>query len=230
MSILYNKAFLSPHHYESSCTLEQIRTGIEECFLELDIHYQVSEFTYHCIMYYHYREIHITIELFRSDSYIIELQANSGHVYCICKLRYALYQKGLISPVEKVEEEIVPRNEVAPEYIRSLFDSLEVHSSYEIQKELLYQLAVYSEHPDNQTVMAEPYVLSLLLKLCKSYDLTTHRCALSMIRNLLYSNESECVAHWLNQHDMIHVLDTIMGSTKTLQVKRECNLIYPFLE
>jgi hypothetical protein len=145
-------------------------------------------------------------------------------------LRYALYQKGLISHVEKIEEDLVPRNEVAPEYIRSLFESLDVHSSYEIQMELLYQLAVYSEQPDNQTVMAEPYVLSLLLKLSKSYDLPVHRCALSMIRNLLYSHESECVAQWLNQNDMIHVLDDIMASTKTLQVKRECNLIYPFLE
>lgn len=232
MAVLFNKTYLNPNHYFSDWKIEDIQVCIEESCSELqvDVSYEQDIFSYYCISYHQYLEICFWIHLFR-DGYnlIVELEHRSGdafgYVKIVSELRYLFQQKNMIytnfepykKPIDLIYEDI------SPDYIRSLIQY--AHSSVES----VYVLAQLSLLPDVQQTMVDPFVLEQLIQLSMNIDVNVHRCALAIIGNLLHSPDSDLVSSFLQEHKMIDILDKRMSSN-TIQVKRECNLIYPFLD
>jgi len=198
--------------------------------MELQIDYQYHEYSYFCISYYQYKEITVWIHVYKNP-YIIEIQNKSGdgfgYVKLICELRFLFQEKGMIQGNYKAYQDnysIPIHVEYSPEYIRSLIDSSRLH------KEDIYTLAVISLDKNMQPFMVDSYVLEMLVELCVSSDTNITRCALAILCNLLYSPDAGIVSHFLNQKHMKCIVDHIIKYTKTPQIKRECNMIYPFLE
>jgi hypothetical protein len=203
MAFLYNKEFLNPNHYVSSYTYPEIQQCVEESCgeLQIDSTYNPYEYSYECITYYKYREIGISINLFSFQSnLIIEIEHVSGdgfgYTKIVSELRYKWYKNGIIySQYEPyVEEKESSKEEISPEYIRSLVDSCS-STSYSIQLDSIYLLANLS--CVNKPIMIQPYVLENVIKLCGMEDSTICRCALPILSNFLNSEESEWVAGFL---------------------------------
>jgi hypothetical protein len=232
MAILFSKAFLNPNHYSSFWSIEEIQSCVEESCdeLQVDFLYDPTLFSYYCITYYYYQEICFWIHLFRNEyESILEIEHRSGNAFgytkVLSQLRYLFQEKKMIhttyEPYQSIHEPIYEA--VTPEYIRMLLQS-------DPSIESMYQLANLSLHPDMKQVMIDPFVMERLMQLSSNQDVNIHRCALAILGNLLHSTESEVVALFLQDHGMIHILNKRMDSSMTPQVKRECNLIYPFLE
>lgn len=241
MTFLYNTNSLHPNHYISFSSIENIQQCIEESCgeLQIDYIYNPNHYSYECISYYMYRKLCVSINLFAHQSYhIIEIQDvygdGFGYTKVVSEMRYKLQENGIIQTnynpyVEKYELNNDYTQEVTTEYILSLINS--VHSpDYTIQLDSIYLLANLSTQSTIKQLIAQPCVLQPLLAFCIHDDVTIHRCALSMFVNLLHSDDSELVTLFLHENNMKRIVDKIINSTFNPQVKRECNIIYTFLE
>jgi hypothetical protein len=239
MSLLYHTDFLHPNHYTSPCSLDVIQDCIEESCYELDIDYSYEDtcFEYKCRYYYKYRIVGISINLFHyKDKYLIEIQDvcgdGFGYVKIVSLLRYSFQEKGLIQthygPYVDIEEPLSTL-EITTDYIRSLIDTC-LTASYSVQVESIHVLATISEHHESRQAMIQPYVVQQLLTLIQVEDIFLSRCVVSILVNLLYSVESDFVAHLLKEWGVKGLLDPIQKKTLLPIVKRECTIISAFIE
>ena len=240
MAFLYNIHSLHPNHYLSFSTIEHIQQCIEESCgeLQIDYIYNPIEYSYDCITYYMYRKLCVSINLFTYQSYhIIEIQDvygdGFGYTKVVSEIRYKLQENGIIQthykPYEEKYELHNCTQEVTTEYILSLIDSVR-SNDYSIQLDSIYLLANLSLQSTIKELMVQHHVLQPLLAFCIHDDVTIHRCALSIFVNLLHSDDYELVTLFLHENNMKRILDNIINTTYTPQVKRECNIIYTFLE
>lgn len=232
MTSLEHTYFLSPHHYYSYSSIEHIQSEIEDSCRELDIDFSYESYTYFCTFYYKYRQICMWIHLYyhkSSGKHIIEFQEKSGDTFgyyiFISKLRM-LFQEKKIIIVQDSLNEIDPYQEkdASPEYIRYLFESVQFHV------ESIYTLAILSLNESIKQYMADEYVFELLMKLSLSEDINIHRCALSIIINLIESDDSELIIGYLKKENMAQHINYWIHNRTNHQIKRLYNLIYPFLE
>jgi hypothetical protein len=240
MAFLYNSSSLHPNHYTSFSTLEHIQQCIEESCgeLQIDYRYNPDQYSYECISYYKYRTLCVSINVFAFPSYhIIEIQDvygdGFGYVKLVSEMRYKLQENGIIQTnykpyVEKYEFHHCVQ-EVTTEYLLSLIHSV-TSSDYTVQLDSIYLLANLSLESSIKQLMVQPYVLQPLLTFCIHDDTTIHRCALSIFVNLLHSDDSELVTLFLHENNMKCIVNNIINTSSTHQIKRECNIISTFLE
>jgi len=238
MSLLYHTHFLHPNHYVSHVSLATIQDCIEESCYELDIDYSYDpiEFEYKCRYYYKYRIVGISIHLFHyKDKYIIELQDvcgdGFGYVKIVSLLRYSFQEKGLIQTNYTPYVDVEPHTslEITTDYIRSLIDTC-LTASYSVQVESIHVLATISEHHESRQALIQPYVVQKLMTMIQLNDMFLSRCVVSILVNLLYSVESEFVAHLLKEMGLKGLLEPIKKTTSLPIVKRECTIISAFIE